>query len=282
MRRSKKTKIIKIIDDFIENLIKGSKITIDEVLKKYPNEAKELKPLLESSVILLRTTEEFKKNADKELKEFDAQLWQKLEAELLAKNLKEVIRRKEDIKNKSQVALKKRFEWLLLLLYVKGYRCRIGEGIRGITRLIKALFLILKETDLSKLIKDYYEFVPYKLGPFDPAIYQDLKVLESAGLVKRTTYKHKRPIRDEQKINEGFGDSLETDESTLYTLTEEGMRYAKALAAWCDKKDPEMLLTLRRIKTKYGSAPLKRLLKYIYEKYPEYTKESEIIEEILK
>jgi hypothetical protein len=60
------------------------------------------------------------------------------------------------------------------------------------------------------------------------------------------------------------------------------MKYAKALANWCDKKDRTILEQMRRIKTKYGSAPLKQLLKYIYEKYPEYTKESEVIQEILK
>jgi hypothetical protein len=41
------------------------------------------------------------------------------------------------------------------------------------------------------------------------------------------------------------------------------MKYAKALANWRDKKDRTILEQMRRIKTKYGSAPLKQLLKYI-------------------
>jgi hypothetical protein len=141
-------------------------------------------------------------------------------------------------------------------------------------------------TEYDKLVKVYYDFVPYKIGPFDPAIYQDLKVLEMAGIIKRSTYKYKRPEGDskiqrfeDSKIDEGFQFN---DESTIYTLTDEGMKYAKALAKWCDKKDRKILEDIRRIKTTYGSAPLKKLLKYIYENYPEYTKESEVIEKVLK
>ncbi|MEO0075748.1 MAG: hypothetical protein ABIK31_06545 [candidate division WOR-3 bacterium] len=279
MKRSKKIDINQIVEDFTDKLIKGEKITIDEVLKKYPQERSKLRPLLEASEMLVKAGDEITAKTDKELAKFDNELWQKLEKNILTKNLKEVEKCKRVALQRDMVELKKRFEYILLLLYVKGYHCRIGEGIRGITRFIKSLFLISKMTDYAKLIKLYYEFVPYKLGPFDPAIYQDLKVLEIAGIIKRHPYKYKRPPSEAEKIDEGFGFN---DESTIFTLTEEGMKYAQALARWCDKKDRKILEDFRRIKTTYGSAPLKKLLKYIYENYPEYTKESEVLEEILK
>jgi hypothetical protein len=39
---------------------------------------------------------------------------------------------------------------------------------------------------------------------------------------------------------------------------------------------------MRRYKTYYAQAPLKKLLEYIYKKYPDFTAESEVIKEILK
>lgn len=282
MKRAKKIDLYQIVEDFTDKLLSGEKITPDEVLKQYPKVADKLKPLLESTMMLLSAGEKFRAQTEKELQAFDQELWSTLEQKILAKNVKTVQKHFAQIKRKRAVPLRKRFEYILLLLYVKGYACRIGEGIKGVTRIIKALFLLEKETALCKLVKTYYDFVPYKIGPFDPAIYQDLQVLEMAGLVKKTSYKYKKPAAKEQLIDEGFGLPPETSESTIWTLTEYGMEYAKALARFCQQKDPELLEQLRRIKTKYAGAPLKTLLKYIYEKYPEYTKESEVLAEILK
>ncbi|MBS4015578.1 MAG: hypothetical protein KGZ86_03985 [Candidatus Latescibacteria bacterium] len=281
-----KVSIDHIVEDFTNKLIKGEKITIDQILKKYPKIADKLKPLLESTQLLLQAGDQFDKQIADELKEYDEELWQELEKNILAKSVKQVQKQEALLKKKETKTLSQRFEYLILMLYVKGYHARIGESIRGITRFIKALFLLEKETDLAKLIKTYYDFVPYKIGPFDPAIYQDLKVLELAGIIKRQTYKYRKPTDDSKierfddvQIDEGFQFN---DESTLFVLTDNGMKYAKALAKWCDQKDENILLNIRRIKTKYGSAPLKYLLKYIYENYPDYTKESEFIKDILK
>jgi len=60
------------------------------------------------------------------------------------------------------------------------------------------------------------------------------------------------------------------------------MKYAKALINWADKKDPEIAIKLRVYKTYYAQAPLKKLLEYIYKKYPEYATESEVIKKIFK
>jgi hypothetical protein len=275
----KELNIDQIVEDFTDKLIKGEKITVNDILKKYPKHADNLKPLLETTVMLLKAGDEFREKTEKEFAEYDEKIWQGLEQKIFSRSLKAVEKQKAQIKRKESVPLNKRFEYILLMLYVKGYQCRIGESIKGITRFIKALFLLEKETQWTKLIKVYYDFVPYKLGPFDPAIYQDLKALEMAGVIKKTTYKYKKPILTDQPTDEEF---QLNDESTMYTLTEDGMKYAKALVNWLDKKDPVILADMRRIKTKYAHSSLKHLLKYIYEKYPEYTKESEVIKDILK
>ncbi|MCX7756736.1 MAG: hypothetical protein RMJ65_01730 [candidate division WOR-3 bacterium] len=273
----KKIDLDKIIDDFITRLINGEKITVDEVLAQYPQYAKKLKPLLEIELSLLALGRQLKELSNKEFPAYDQEIWDKLEKTILDKELKKLKKISQTLKVKSQLPLRYPYEFILLLLYVKGYRSQVAEGIRGITRIIKTLFLVAKLTTLPKLLKNYYKFVPYKLGPFDPKIYQDLKLLQSAGFITTQKYKYsKSPLKLKSEINSNY-----LDEGTIYKLTSDGVKYAQALAQWCEKKDPEILLNLRRIKANFTRAPLKKLLKYIYEHYPEYTTESEVLKQIL-
>lgn len=273
---SKKSRIIdKIVQDFAERLLSGEPITIQEVLRQHPKLQDKLKPELEAelSLVLYFKAEHKKMQAQKELLE------QKLEKMILAKAQKRLKARLRLLKTKSILPIKFRMEFIPILLYLKGRTHRIAEGIRGITRFIKLLFLLDKETNLGKLVKPFYEFVPYKIGPFEPALYQDLKVLEMAGVIKTQAYTYNKLSGSEAKIDEGFN---RNGVSLVYTLTDTGMKYAQALINWLNKKDPEITLTLRKYKTYYAQAPLKKLLAYIYEKYPEYTTESEIIQKVLK
>jgi hypothetical protein len=266
-----------IVNDFGDRVMRGETLAIDDILKQYPKHADKLKPLLEAEMVLIKAGQEYRKRTEKAFAGFKEELWAKLEKMILEKQKKQIEERVALAKQKSSLPIELRAEFIPILLYIKGRTSRIGEGIRGITRFIKVLFLIDKETDYSKLVKVFYSFVPYKIGPFEPAIYQDLQVLEMAGIVKKQTYTYKIPT-SEKEIDEGFNHN---NQSTLYTLTDEGMKYAKALIDWLDKKDPDISMNLRRYKT-YSQMPLKYLLKYIYEKYPKYTTESEVIEEVLK
>lgn len=267
-------KIDDIANDFGERLLKGENITIDDVLKQYPNLAENLKPQLEAELALFLYGKDFRKQID----EHKEKLWQELEQKILNKQKKQIQERVRLVYDKNTLPIKLRSEFIPVLLYLKGKTHRIGEGIRGITRFIKLLFLIDKETDLGKLVKPFYEFVPYRLGPFEPAIYQDLKVMQMAGIVQAESYSYRLPT-GEDSIDEGFNLN---NIATIYSLTDEGMLYAKALVAWLDKKDPDITLKLRTYKTYYAQVSLKRLLNYIYQKYPEYTTESELIRKIIK
>ena len=271
-------KVDDIVNDFGDRLLKGEKITIDDILKQYPKLTKKLKPLLEAETVLIQAGQEFRAQIDKELAGFDKELWAKLEKMIFEKEKKKIDAQVALAKSKQSLPVKLRAEFIPILLYLKGRSARIGEGIRGVTRFIKVLFLIDKETKLGKLVSPFYEFVPYKIGPFEPAIYQDLQVLEMVGIIKKTTYSYRLPP-SEKEIDEGFNGN---NQATLYTLTDEGMKYAEALIKWLDKKDPEIALTMRRYKTYYAQAPLKKLLEYIYKKYPDFTTESEVIGKILK
>jgi hypothetical protein len=271
-----KVSLDQIVDDFGERLMRGEKLTIDDVLNKYPKLKAKLKPKLEIELMLIHAGQVWRVEYEKMAEKHKIELWQKLEKKIIDKQIKQIEERVALVKCKDSIRVKLRAEFIPMLLYVKGKNHRIGEGIRGITRFIKLLFLLDKETDLGKLVKVFYEFVPYKIGPFEPAVYQDLQVLEMAGIVKKSTYTYKLPPK-ETEIDEGFNGN---NQATIYTLTDEGMKYAKVLINWLDKKDPEIALQMRRYKTYYAQAPLKKLLEYIYKKYPEFTTESEIVREI--
>src|ERR1700737_2224795 len=63
----------------------------------------------------------------------------------------------------------------------------IAEGIGGMTRLQKLLFLLEKEEGL-KPSGDGFSFVEYKAGPYSSKLYDDLEFLENLGLIEgRTT-----------------------------------------------------------------------------------------------
>ncbi|MEO0072148.1 MAG: hypothetical protein ABIK10_01730 [candidate division WOR-3 bacterium] len=274
---SKKVDIDKIVQEFIDKLIRGEKVNPEELLAKYPEYQDQLKSLLGTELVLLDFAQKLKTQSIQELTAADDKLWQKIVERLLAKRVNKLIRITKQLTSKTQLPLRYPYEYILLLLYVKGYRAQVAEGIRGITRIVKSLFLLSKLTDLAKLVKNYYQFVPYKLGPFEPKIYEDLKVLQLAGLINATKYRYKRPtLKSPSALNASY-----LDEGTIYTLTETGLKYAQALARWCQKKDPEILVGFRKIKASFSSVSLKKLLKYIYEHYPEYTTESEVLKELL-
>ncbi len=58
------------------------------------------------------------------------------------------------------------------------------DGLNGITRLQKLLFLLEREEGLTRSGADF-AFTPYKAGPYSSAIYDDLEFLENLGLSSR-------------------------------------------------------------------------------------------------
>jgi len=62
---------------------------------------------------------------------------------------------------------------LILLLLGVSVKPDLGEGINGITRLQKFLYLLEREENL-KPDADGFEFIPYKAGPYSEKLYDDL------------------------------------------------------------------------------------------------------------
>lgn len=181
--------------------------------------------------------------------------------------------------------LQKRVHLLLLLLWASGRRGIVGESIQGIVRIMKLLFLMKMDAGLNRYVSDYYTFAPYKLGPFEKAVYDDLDALVERNLVER------KPTKDSQlKLESHLLEELEREESidfdrekmnAIYTLTDTGKKYAQACAKGAEQTDAAILKSIKDIKSTWASQPLRRLLKYVYEKYPKYTTESEILDKVL-
>ena len=68
---------------------------------------------------------------------------------------------------------------LLLLLYADE-----GEDIRGITKLEKLMYLLLKEGGYEKELQDDIHFEPFDYGPFSKEVYDLVEVLKQRGIVK--------------------------------------------------------------------------------------------------
>lgn len=181
---------------------------------------------------------------------------------------------------------------VLLMLGIDSDR----EGFGGITRLQKLLFLLQMEAD-AKEVDSGFEFAPYKAGPYSAKLYDDLEFLENLGLVESSVSGDAVEAEaveidllsfDElmgdsadpfQNTKDGFGAS-DAYEERRFTLSDRGRERVTKLL------DNESLISIvdgiRRIKGKFSKYSLNDLLYYIYTKYPEWTTESEIKDQVMR
>lgn len=160
---------------------------------------------------------------------------------------------------------------LILLLLVAPTRvAKAKDRLSGITRLEKLLYLTDKETGAFSSVKDAFEFEPYDYGPFSKAVYEAVELLEQAGL-----------LTDQRKVEEQALDEMEelaavnTDREGVerqFELTENGLAVAGLLA----RENPAVAGELSKIKDKYAGMPLRRLIQYVYTRYPEDARRSKI------
>jgi len=169
---------------------------------------------------------------------------------------------------------------LLLLLYSKGATGKEAESITGITRLTKLLFLLKEQVGID----DSFTFVAYKMGPFSSEVYAELDFLQN--------FPPEKPFLKTDKVTSStttlnpehlqyLHDMLSEDEisieqneaNTIYGLSDVGFKVAQKL--W-NKLSDSKKKQIEEIKSNFGSIPLSKLLKYVYDNYPEMTVNSEI------
>lgn len=269
MKKSE-AEIERIVAEFVNLLAQGKAVSWNEFLNRYPKLASKLGAQLKPALILTEAVQKKPTMPEALKQKLHNQFWQKVLAKerqhLLA--VKQVLLKRQNLR---KLPIKQGIEFLLLVLHSEE---KEPLAIRGITRIMKLLFLLAKETGCDKYCSDYYQFIPYKLGPFAPKVYEDLRLLIELGFVTRKSL----PLiyAEEAKIDEGFRFNEIT---TVYSLTELGKRYAAKLA--CGLK-PRLLNGIRAVRTQFAQLPLKELLAYVYHRYPEYTTQSELLKQLLK
>lgn len=178
-----------------------------------------------------------------------------------------------------------------------------GRPIVGTTRLQKLLFITKQEARID-VEDDKLKFEPYKYGPVSKELYDDLEFLVNIGFIKKSKdssefkqfnindiekYSAKDFLSDASlnldslkidSMNDGIDENNKSEtieDSIVYKITEEGIKYINEnnLANSVDYNK------IMEVNSKYGKYSLNSLLQYVYRKYPEYTTESDIKDDII-
>ncbi len=171
----------------------------------------------------------------------------------------------------------------------------IGEGIGGITRLQKLLYLLEQEEHLTPT-EGGFEFTAYKAGPYSSKLYDDLEFLENLGLLESEVAGEATSpeaaevdlLNFDELMDDGADaspagvDGLAADayEERRFRISKEGIKRIQSLID--SGRYKPVIDGVRKIKRKYGNYSLSDLLYYVYDKYPDMTVESEIKDKVLR
>jgi uncharacterized protein len=170
---------------------------------------------------------------------------------------------------------------LLLLLSAPSPLGR-DNGLLGITRLMKLLFLADQEAHFSGT--ENYQFIPYKYGPFAPDLYDSLRLLREAELLEM----HETDLPDSYQMRELSeladpdvqqaaralmtpGRQASSPRQAVFRLTADGRKLADHFRARLPRDRWQQLVDVRQ---RYELLPLNELLAYVYERYPDWATES--------
>lgn len=148
------------------------------------------------------------------------------------------------------------------------------KEIRGLTRMEKLLFLIQEES----LRRQLYNYIAYDYGPWSEEIHDDLETLALRGVVEIRKESTRLPVEvaDTQEClsNEDLDDSqVETTVVDTYSLTKQGEKAGQFIWNNISRADREAILD---VKKKFNRESLLDLIRYVYEKHPDFASKSRI------
>jgi hypothetical protein len=167
---------------------------------------------------------------------------------------------------------------IVLVLGAPGGKERQGY-LEGVTRLEKLIFLLERETPARDWMTEKADFRSFRFGPFSSKIYEAADTLAAAEIIKDSA-SGARDVEDSWESVTALVDPEDVDPYTTRTfeLTERGQKYYGALI---HELPPDAEKVLSDFKAKFGRLPLRQLVRYVYERYPQFTDKSEIRDEIL-
>lgn len=167
---------------------------------------------------------------------------------------------------------------IVLLLGAPSRVPTLRNRVEGITRLEKLLFLLERETPLGEELSENPEFESHNFGPFSSKIYQAVDTLTAAGLLEDSTA-IASSTEDAWEAEHLIGTSPSDPYATRnFSLTEKGQRYYKALI---NELRPGTEDLVERFKQRFAALPLRQLIRYVYQRYPDFTDKSLIRKDIL-
>jgi len=152
--------------------------------------------------------------------------------------------------------------------------------LEGVTRLEKLVFLLERETPVRDWLTETADFRSWRFGPFSSKVYQAADTLAAAEII-RDSASSARTSEDTWESLSALMDSEDIDPFTTRTfeLTDDrGKRYYRALI---DELPPDAEEILSDFKQKFARLPLRQLVRYVYERYPQFTDKSEIRDQVL-
>lgn len=241
-----------VVSNYVDLLNAGKAPDPEQYIRKHPDLADALRPLLKTAVRFNRAAAAMQPVGN------DAAAFNTVMGKVAAAEDKRATRKAVEA-GTAKIAIDKRTDVLLLLLHIVG-------DIFGRTKLVKLLFVTGKETNASQAVPDYFAHFAYNYGPFDDVIFRDVEALARLGLIDT------RPPR---ALPPG-----QRQVDAVYRLTPKGKKFAAALAR-AQETAPGLVQELSEIARKYGRLSLDDLVRYVYETYPESTTKSLIRDEVL-
>jgi hypothetical protein len=122
-------------------------------------------------------------------------------------------------------------------------------------------------------------FKPHHFGPFSAKMYQAVETLAAAGLVKDSAVRNSDLVGSEDAWEASNIVGNEAPYAAReFELTPKGRKYYSALL----KDLPgEAEGLVSKFKERFGSLPLRQLIRYVYTRYPEFTTKSKIRADIM-
>jgi predicted DNA binding CopG/RHH family protein len=153
---------------------------------------------------------------------------------------------------------------MLLLLHARGPKGSQDESIRGLTRLVKLLFVASQR--LGSGTRDL--FYAYNYGPFADAVHDAEGALSAEGLLAGEADPGTIQLPSFEQMNATVMKKGAKQTSVpLFQLSEKGRRIAKKL----EDEDPRLkmvMAVIERVKREYGGLSEEELLERVYAEYP--------------
>jgi hypothetical protein len=180
--------------------------------------------------------------------------------------------------------LQSALDLMLALLVAPGNSGKENEPIRDSTRLVKLVFLLIKEGGFGRFDEEFgfKKNYAHDFGPWSGQVYDFVETLKQIDFLKTEDTAKEEPEEgvDDAEWAKQFPDQPIRRNGTIvvFRLTDKGMNVAKKVFETLPKDEKDRII---HIKTKFNSMPLADLLGYVYRKYPEGTTRSKIKEKVL-